>query len=78
MNHSLVFFLQVFTAVDEYNVICVWITRNVRSSVAEELTVCIFCRLSEDGGSVSSEQYPSHIVMCLCGKTQSQCLLDCK
>jgi hypothetical protein len=51
MNHSLVF-SSGFHLVDEYSVICVWITRNVCNSVALELTVCIFCRFSEDSGRV--------------------------
>jgi hypothetical protein len=43
--------LQVFTVVDKRNVVLVRITCNVGSSVSEELTVCVFRRLSEDGGS---------------------------
>ena len=42
--------LQVFTVVDKRNVVLVRITCNVGSSVSEELTVCVFRRLFEDGG----------------------------
>ena len=60
------FFPSGFHLVDEYNVICVWITLNVCSSVAEELTVSIICRLSEDGGRVFLQNSIHPTLLCVC------------
>jgi hypothetical protein len=69
--------LQICTGVKKHNVVCVRIQCGLGSSVLEVSTASIFSRLSEGGGSMSSEQYRYQIMWCCqFRRTHFDCFLE--
>ena len=55
-----------FTVVSKHNMVKVWVTCNLGSSVSEEFTVCFFRRLSENGGRMFLQNGIHTRMLCVC------------